>query len=601
MQKADASEQRDPEEARQRKKRSSKVPSEAQQQSGAEEELLMKAEALKQTKKAEGGAGQPSVESDAAKAASAADFFRRRAQREVFVRPLPCDATEADIRGIFAKKSGKTKWLGAAVERVKLVRMESADARSAAFVTFKTLEDAQLCVAECNGVQLRGQTLSMSFTREREGAKETCMFFLEGKCTRGKWCNFAHPANAEVAAPVSGRRLPTCKFFAAGRCSRGTACKFSHVIEDDAEAQPAGDAEEQGKDGAGQGKLLLDPSVSLPTLFEDEDLLAVNKPAGVLSHPSPGYWDGGTVAHGLVGRVSDIMLRPRTDHKEEDSYIPRAIVHRLDQGTTGVMAVAKTPMAERQLASVLRATGSAGDRLVKKTYAALLLGRPGGSGRPRRVDVDAALGRDPWDPRRMAVTPDGRAASSVVHVHCHHKAHGATLATVQILTGRMHQIRVHCAHLGAPIAGDTVYGDGKVDDSFREALGILGFARRPLLHAWALDLPHPRQGKEPLSLRAPLPDDMRRVIAELWPELPADPALWPGPREKPKAPAKRRAKRRKGEEPEGGAGAEADAPAVAKKRKRRPPPGQEEEPAGAPPAEAPRQLKKKKKRKDDAC
>lgn len=536
-------------------------------------------------------------------AASAADFFRRRAQREIFVRPLPHDATEAEVRSAFAKKDGKAKWAGASVERVKIVRMESADGKGAAFVTLSTSEDAQRCVAERNGAQLRGEALSISFSRDRQGAKEVCMFFLEGKCTRGEWCKFAHPAKAEGTS--AGRRLPVCKFFAAGHCSRGAACKFSHVIEEDAEAEPAAKVGKKDEGGAAEHELQFDAAVSLPSLFEDDDLLAVNKPAGVLSHPSPGYWDGGTVAHALVGRIPDAMLRPRTDHKEENSYIPRAIVHRLDQGTTGVMVVAKTPLAERQLASVLRATATlAGSRPVKKTYAALLLGRPEGSGRPRRIDVDAALGRDPADPRRMAVVSGGQAASSIVHVHCYSKEHGAALVTVQILTGRMHQIRVHCAHLGAPVMGDPVYGDSQADAAFRSAVGSLSLGRRPLLHAWALDLPHPRSGKEELSLRAPVPEDMRRIISKLWPDLPMDPALWPGEGEAPETSAKKGKKRKAGD----AAAAEAEgkeepaeepvkATAAKKKTKKKkaPPPAEErDEQASASPSKPKKKLKKRR-------
>lgn len=167
-------------------------------------------------------------------------------------------------------------------------------------------------------------------------------------------------------------------------------------------------------------------------------------------------------------------------------------------------------------------------RLSKKTYAAVLLGCPEGSHRARRLCVDAALGRDALDPRRIAVKPDGQAASSIVNVHRHSERYGATLVTVELLTGRMHQIRVHCAHLGAPVVGDVVYGNRQKDAAFQAALRSSLPTRRPLLHAWALELPHPRQGKEPLSLRAPLPKDMRGVIAQLWPDLPADPSLWPG-------------------------------------------------------------------------
>jgi len=283
-------------------------------------------------------------------------------------------------------------------------------------------------------------------------------------------------------------------------------------------------------------------------------VLGVSKPAGVLSHPSPGYWDAGTVAHALVGRVSEEMLQDRPDHREKDSFIPRAIVHRLDQGTTGAMVVAKTALAERGLEDVLRGnravdgSGAGADApRLRKTYVALLLGCPRGAEGPgpHRLGVDAAIGRDPADPRRRAVVPGGQAASSVVHVHCHDESHGVSLATVDLITGRMHQIRVHCTHLGAPVACDPVYGDRKAHTALRRSLGpSLLSERRPLLHSWALELPHPRKGKEPLVLRAPLPDDMRGVITKLWPKLSLDPSSWPSSTpaaEKPRKRAKKAA------------------------------------------------------------
>merc|ERR1712008_513876 len=278
--------------------------------------------------------------------------------------------------------------------------------------------------------------------------------------------------------------------------------------------------------------------------MEDEGLLALSKPAGVLSHPSPGYWDGGTVAHSLVGRISEEMLCQRPGHGEKDSMIPRAIVHRLDKGTTGVMVVAKTLEAEKALSDVLRVgkkDSSSNMGRARKVYVALLTGCPnehfsefGGSPEgmskiPQCLTVNASIGYDPSDPKRRAVVPDGQAATSVVHVHRHSPVgRGIALVTVELLTGRMHQIRVHCAHGGMPVVGDGVYGDRRSNVALRKSLGTTVLSKtsqRPLLHAWALDLPHPVDGK-PLSLRAALPDDMSRVVAELWPDLALDPAVW---------------------------------------------------------------------------
>ncbi|CAK0849189.1 unnamed protein product [Prorocentrum cordatum] len=153
------------------------------------------------------------------------------------------------------------------------------------------------------------------------------MFFKEGKCTRGDSCKFSH----EEGTKDAGRSLPPCQFWAEGRCSRGAACRFSHALGDQRE-----DGGEEAAEAGEPIDLRHDPSVALQTLHEDDDLLAICKPAGVNSHPSSAQESGGTVAHALVGRVPPGMMRQRADQSEKDSLIPRAIMHRLDRGTTGV-------------------------------------------------------------------------------------------------------------------------------------------------------------------------------------------------------------------------------------------------------------------------
>ena len=280
------------------------------------------------------------------------------------------------------------------------------------------------------------------------------------------------------------------------------------------------------------------PSTSLGVVHEDEHVIAINKPAGLLCHPSPGFWNAGTVVHHLSTReqtagyseIGPHMLEARLSHTgEDDSFIPRAIVHRLDRGTTGLMLVAKTELAETQLTNQFK------QRSLSKRYVALLCGRPrtaaaGTSASHGRVAaelggailrVDAPIDRDPSRPGKMVVNGSGKAARSVVHVHAVSSTgpRELTLVTVELLTGRQHQIRVHCAQvLGAPLANDDAYGGERTPGAPKN---------RPLLHAWSMEVPPPATG-ELLSMRAPLPDDMSALLREHFPQLPGiDPASWP--------------------------------------------------------------------------
>ena len=227
-----------------------------------------------------------------------------------------------------------------------------------------------------------------------------------------------------------------------------------------------------------------DPSVRLETLHEDQHVLAIAKPFGVLAHPSPGFWTKGTLAHALVGRVNKEMMEERGNHNEWDSFIPRCIVHRLDAGTTGVMVIAKTPVAEKALAEELRTLDMRLESESKKLYVALLLGHPGGE----TITADGAIGRNG---RLWAVVPGGKAAKTVFHVHAFNQKHGLSLVTAELFTGRTHQIRVHSAFLGAPVANDHLYAPSQALKTFRENLGKGLKERRQLLHAWKLKVNHP--------------------------------------------------------------------------------------------------------------
>lgn len=277
------------------------------------------------------------------------------------------------------------------------------------------------------------------------------------------------------------------------------------------------------------------PAATLQVIYEDEAVLAVNKPAGLLCHPSPGFWQHGTVVHALEGRQqlpgfsplpAEMMLARQSHTGEADSFIPRAVVHRLDRGTTGLMLIAKTPDAEMHLTQQFKG------RTTRKRYVAILAGRPrtaaAGGGGGGRIFVDLPLDRDPARPGKMvAVAPGlGKHAQSVVHLHGYNAAGDIALVTVELLTGRQHQIRVHCASLGAPLANDDDYCGADRVRAFRAKHALS--RGRPMLHAWSIEVAHPDLSRAaPLAMRAPLPPDMRDLVASTWPDLSMDPSVWP--------------------------------------------------------------------------
>ena len=230
---------------------------------------------------------------------------------------------------------------------------------------------------------------------------------------------------------------------------------------------------------------LVAEEIPVPVLYEDEDVLVVNKPAGLVVHPAYGHASG-TLVNALLGRVT-----AQTGRAERRP----GIVHRLDKDTSGVMIVAKNDLAHLTLARQLQAKGFA------KEYLALIWGDPG----PRPALVEAPLERDSKDRRRVAVTTGGREASTrFERVAVWRTKHGdAALLHVRPITGRTHQIRAHLAYSGYPIVGDPLYGRRK-DPS---GLG------RQFLHAWRLTVRLPHAGER--TFTAPLPDDLRAELAGL--------------------------------------------------------------------------------------
>lgn len=232
----------------------------------------------------------------------------------------------------------------------------------------------------------------------------------------------------------------------------------------------------------------------MSVVFEDARLIVLDKPAGLVVHPGAGA-SSGTLVNALLHHVKDLsgiggVLRP-------------GIVHRLDRGTSGLLVVAKDDASHRALARQFAG------RSVEKEYLALVLGVP----EPPEATIDRPIGRHPVERKRMAVREGGRAARSTYTLV--EALDGAALLRVRIHTGRTHQIRVHLASIGHPVAGDAAYGGTRTPAcrriASREALKSL---TRPALHAARLAFDHP-SGEARLAFESPLPADIAAVLEAL--------------------------------------------------------------------------------------
>ena len=219
--------------------------------------------------------------------------------------------------------------------------------------------------------------------------------------------------------------------------------------------------------------------VDFRVVYEDDALLVVDKPAGLVVHPAPGNWRG-TLVHGLMWRYPD--MGPFNNVRRP------GIVHRLDATTSGLMIVARRQEAMEALQAGFR------DRSVGKEYLALVHGMPS----PVEGTLSGPVGRDPSNRLRMAVVEGGRPALTGYRVLWRRNGHALVCCT--LFTGRTHQIRVHLAALGHPLVGDVLYG----------ASDEPGFGR-VFLHSWRLDFTHPGSG-ERLAFRSSLPEELREYL-----------------------------------------------------------------------------------------
>ena len=226
--------------------------------------------------------------------------------------------------------------------------------------------------------------------------------------------------------------------------------------------------------------------IALHVVHEDDDLLVIDKPVGLVVHPGSGNWQG-------------TLLNALLHHAPQVAEIPRAgIVHRLDKETSGLLVVAKTLEAQTDLVRQLQA------RTVKRHYLALVHGNVAGEG-----TVDAPIGRHPTQRVKMAVVAVERHGKEArTHYAIRERFAGATLLECRLETGRTHQIRVHMASIGHPLVGDPVYGKrGSV-------VPLLAAFPHQALHAWRLALLHPRT-KQEISFETPLPEDFAVLLQNL--------------------------------------------------------------------------------------
>ncbi len=232
---------------------------------------------------------------------------------------------------------------------------------------------------------------------------------------------------------------------------------------------------------------LVAEDIPLDILYEDEQLLILNKPAGLVVHPAPGHADG-TLVNALLAHCPNLpgiggVQRP-------------GIVHRLDKDTTGAIAIAKTDIAYQHLQAQLQA------KTARREYLGVVYGAP----KTESGTVDLPIGRHPQDRKKMAIVPiEEGGRSAITHWQVKERLGNYTLIHFQLETGRTHQIRVHSAKIGHPIVGDPVYGSGR-----SIGVNLPGQA----LHAWRLKLQHPISG-DWVEVTAPLPQTFTKLLEVL--------------------------------------------------------------------------------------
>ncbi len=313
-----------------------------------------------------------------------------------------------------------------------------------------------------------------------------------------------------VGQPSAGTRLDV---YLASVCSDLSRSRIQKLIEEGAARIGGKSAKRSHVARAGDAVEIEVPeprpvaidaeNIPLDVLYEDEHLLAIDKPAGLVVHPSPGH-DAGTLVNALLHHVKDLAgvggeLRP-------------GIVHRLDRDTSGVLLVAKSDLAHASLSRQMK------KHAMRKEYLALVAGVP----KVRKGEVAFAIGRDPRDRKKMrafrrteSLPAGAREAHTLYEIEREWFALGVTLLRCRLVTGRTHQIRVHLAAAGLPVVGDPVYGRPRYDRVSDAALKkTLQEFPRQALHAERIAFHHPASN-EPIEIESPLPKDMKGLLAAI--------------------------------------------------------------------------------------
>ncbi len=333
---------------------------------------------------------------------------------------------------------------------------------------------------------------------------------------------FASPAVAAadrltfaVDAGASGARLD--RFLSQAAAARGlglSRTRLKALIEagqatiDGAETRdPAARVAEGGRIALAvppaEDAAIAGEDLPLTIVFEDEHLLIVDKPAGLVVHPAPGH-AAGTLVNALIRHCGDSLSGVGGVRRP-------GIVHRLDKDTSGLLVVAKNDAAHQGLAALFADHGRSGS--LRREYRALVWGAP----ERAAGTVAAAVGRHPFSREKMAVVADKRGRAAVTHWRVEERLGPASLIACRLGTGRTHQIRVHLAHIGHPLLGDSVYGAGfktkasRLSEDARAALDALG---RQALHAAILGFEHPITGEQ-LAFESPLPEDLNNLVRTL--------------------------------------------------------------------------------------
>jgi len=272
--------------------------------------------------------------------------------------------------------------------------------------------------------------------------------------------------------------------------------KDGHILVDGREAKP-NQPVKTGQPVAVRVPEPVDPTprpeaLPLPIIYQDPDIIVVDKPAGMVVHPAAGH-AGGTLVNALLHHVDDLSgvggeRRP-------------GIVHRLDRGTSGLMVVAKHDRAHEELSRQFR------DREVEKNYVALVWGVVQAGRR-----IDAPIGRDPTHRKKMSARARRSREAVTRIVRAEHLTPALTLVLVAIHTGRTHQIRVHLSAIGHPVVGDSMYGG--VHRHVAGDVRAVTHLERPFLHAARLAFKHPSDGRR-MEFASELPEDLQRVLDEL--------------------------------------------------------------------------------------